>query len=340
MITHSIGDQARSLTTRSSISRIKSNLNILLKEESSKQVADVGKKLQGNLRILNSIQTRIAEVEQYKQNANEVELLLERKQTALSVSQKISADLIVPFLDQSLGNSRTIIQSRVNTASSALSVVVEQMNAEVAGQALFSGVATDRPPLIPADQIVTELSKITKDMTTAEAVSKAVVDWFDAEKGEGGFLDFAYKGSLQENGKRLIDISKTRKTDLAGTAADPAIRNILKGLAMTAILEKGTLSGAADEEVKLIRMSANILSDNNDFAVAEMAKLGLQQEQLKNSSAENDAELAGLEIALNEIVTVDWEQTSAELSETAFQLQTMFAVTARLSRLTLTEFLR
>lgn len=341
MITHSIGDQSRAYTTRLSISRVKSDLAVLAEEISSHQTADVGRKLSGNLRALNAIDARFTAVDRYDKNAAEVSVLLDRKQQAISLSQDISKKLFIPLLDQSLTNSSGLIAVRAEEGVKAFRTVVAQMNSQVAGQTLFAGLATDRPPLVSADSMLSELSELAEGKNTAEDISKIVSEWFDAESGKGGYLDFAYKGTLGDGEIRNVRISESHEINMQSvTAADPVIRDVLKGLAMLTLLEKDGLNGKINEQTTLIGISGRVLRENNDALVAVEGKIGLQQETLQNSKAENKATLATLNIARNDIVLIDEEEGVVKLLEVSRHLSVMYEMTSRLSQLSLSEFLR
>lgn len=341
MNSNTIGDQSRAYTTRASIFRVRSDLDTLAQEVSSKKVSDIGRKLNGNLRALNTINAQLSAIDRYDKNAAEMSVLLDRKQLALNVSREVSQKLSIPLLDDSISNTPETIAVRQEEGILAFNAAVAQMNSEAAGQSLFGGLATDRPPLVSADRILDELTRITNGMNTADQVFEAVSDWFGAEQGDGGYLDFAYHGTLTDDENRRVRISDVHDIDMHGlTAADPIIRDMLKGMAMASLIKKDGLSESVSEQIKLMRQSGQVLRNNNDLLVAEAGKLGLKQETLKYSRAENQASLATLNIAHNDLTLINEEESVVKLLEASRHLSVVYEVTSRLSQLSLSEYLR
>ena len=61
---------------------------------------------------------------------------------------------------------------------------------------------------------------------------------------------------------------------------------------------------------------------------------------LLGASARNGAETSALEIARTDILAIDPYRTATELQSTETRLETLYTLTARLSRLSLSEYLR
>ena len=70
-----------------------------------------------------------------------------------------------------------------------------------------------------------------------------------------------------------------------------------------------------------------------------MARIGLNQQLVERAQSETSAVEATLTSARNQIRQADPYQTAAAITEAQSQLQTLYAVTARLSKLRLVDFL-
>ena len=70
------------------------------------------------------------------------------------------------------------------------------------------------------------------------------------------------------------------------------------------------------------------------------ARLGVAEERIEIASVRVEAERSTLERALNDIVARDPYEAAAEFQALQIQLETVFGVTARLSSLSLNNFLR
>ena len=70
------------------------------------------------------------------------------------------------------------------------------------------------------------------------------------------------------------------------------------------------------------------------------AEIGSAQAHIENASARNAAEKTALEISRNELVAVDPYETATRLEAVRNQLDTLYALTVRMSRLSLAEYMK
>ena len=68
-------------------------------------------------------------------------------------------------------------------------------------------------------------------------------------------------------------------------------------------------------------------------------RLGSTEANIINTGVQNDAEKSALETARLGLLSVDPYETAAKLQEAQTQLETLFSITARLSRLSLVNYL-
>lgn len=74
--------------------------------------------------------------------------------------------------------------------------------------------------------------------------------------------------------------------------------------------------------------------------LTEMGSIGLKQEVVERARVTNAAAISTFEIARTDIRGADAFETAAALTEVEGQLEALYAVTARLSRLSLVDYLR
>ena len=78
----------------------------------------------------------------------------------------------------------------------------------------------------------------------------------------------------------------------------------------------------------------------SDKGLAEIrAMVGGFEGQIEGARARNGAEISALQIARSEIVRVDPYEAATELQAVETQLESLYAITARLSRLSLVDYL-
>ena len=70
------------------------------------------------------------------------------------------------------------------------------------------------------------------------------------------------------------------------------------------------------------------------------ARLGISEGRIEAAQSRNAADLLAHEMAQADLIRSDPERLAMELEAVQTNLETVFAITARLSRLSLTDFLR
>jgi flagellar hook-associated protein 3 FlgL len=134
-------------------------------------------------------------------------------------------------------------------------------------------------------------------------------------------------------------VAQGEAVPLDATALDPGIRDTLKGLAMAAILDRGVLAGQAAERAKLAKTAGAALVTAADARSALAARIGTAEERIATAATRNAAEASALRIARIDMTSSDPYEAATALQEAEAKLDTLFAVTARLSRLSLANYL-
>ena len=334
MTVQSIGDQARAFAMQSASSRIKTTLATLTAELSSGEVADLGARLGGNTQNLAGIEARLAMLSQFKSNAAEAAAHTRGMQDALTAIQSATAQLGQNLYTAPAATTDDLMAARSDAAASALQTVIGHLNGSVGQRFLFSGTASDTPPLVSADTILSDLTALVSGLTTAEDVAQAVSDWFDAPSG--GFADLAYHGGA---GGQLMPIGEETTITLTTTALSPSIRDSLKGLATAALVGRGALAANAQEGQELLAGAGKVLMDNSSALTAEMSRIGYAQQVIASAQTEGDAASATLQTARNSLREADPFATSTAISEAETKLQTLYSLIGRLSQLKLADYI-
>ncbi|TRW95962.1 hypothetical protein FNJ84_14030 [Paracoccus sp. M683] len=338
MAIHSVGDQARAFVLQSQSARLRNTLQVLTDELSSGIVADRAGRVSGNTTQLHHFETQIALLNQYKSAGAEAAASAEAIQNILGALQKDAAEFNATLLTSDATKGVGHVPLRVAEAQGLFETAVGRLNSSIAGLHLFSGLATDTPALIEPDLILDEIKTLTAGMTTAADVEAAITGWFDASPGGGGFLDFAYRGTMGE--PRLAQIADDRVIAFATSAATPAIRELLKSYALTAVADSGAIAADSTAQLRLIERTGEKLRSNDGALLDEMGRVGLLESLADRFSTEHTNALAIAEIGRANLITADPFQTATALQEVQTQMQTLYTLTARLSGLRLVEYLR
>lgn len=334
----SIGDQARAFVLQSATHRLKTTMTTLTAELASGEVADLAGRLNGNTREAASVASRLSLLTQLQANAHEAATLTKGMTDVLenvrTTTLRVSTSLII-LPD---AHSAATISVSAAEAENAFQQVVSNVNGAMGNRFLFAGMNSDTPPLIPANDILDMLETVVAGQTTAADVAQLVADWFDAPTGGGGFMDHAYRGS--DGGDRVLPIAEGKNVTTSVTASSASIRDQLKGLAMSALVSRGVLSGNNQEQQRLLVAGGTILLDSSAELVSQMGLIGLQEQTVAQAQAGNAASIAMLTTLNNTLREADPATTAAAISEAETQLQALYSVTARLANLNLVSYLR
>ncbi|MCF3972618.1 hypothetical protein [Paracoccus salsus] len=338
MTVHSIGDQARAFALQAASYRLKTTLATLTQEMASGEVADIGQRLGGNTQILSRIETRILFMEQLGRNTAEAATLTQGMQDVLeSVRSEVGA-LGLSLLAEPFNETESLLSMRAGEVADAFETTVARFNRAVGDRFLFSGLNSDAPALAPANEILDALVVIVAGLTTAADVTQAVSDWFDAAPGMGGFLDVAYRGTIGQ--AQHVTIGEDQTLALVTTAATPALRDVLKGLATAALVDRNVLAGQHGQRRDLMQTGGRVLVDNAPELLSEMGRIGMGQQLIERARSESAATLSTMKIVRNELRAADPYETAGALKQVEAQLESLYAVTARLSSLKLVDYLR
>lgn len=333
-MTH-VGDLSRSFVFQAESARLKTQLTQLTTELASGETSNQTSHLNGNLNLLSSIEHALSITEQYQSIAQEAKSFADGQQTALSSVQTRFESFAESML--------TAAQSELPVAFSTLSLqaedafrdTVSQLNTSVAGRALFSGNALDSAALADPDTILSALRAAIPAAATPTDLETAVHDWFF--NVGGGFETLAYTGS--DFDLEPLRVAEGQTAQLNQRADDDSIRHVLKDLAVMTLATDAAYGFSSE----FLKTTAVATSENAFQSLSELteyrASLGLTQARIELAATENSANQTAQTLARNALVSVDPFEISTELQDVQFQMEALYSVTARLSRLKLTEYL-
>lgn len=330
----SSGDLAQSFLLKSNTARLKGTLDRLTKEFAEGRVSDVGATLNGDLSRLTAVSRARTMTEGYQSAAREASGHSAAMQSALTAIHKTSGDLVASLLTASQLNTDESISLNGVDARARLDSVLATMNISSGGRSLFSGQALDQPAVAGADTILNALRAELTGATTAQQAVDRISDWFD---DPAGYRALAYQGGVP---LEPVAVSATDRVWMGITAEDPAFRAMLKGLTAAALLGDPASPLPATEMRKMARLSAETLLAGNEKMITLAAQLGISEGRIEAAQSRNAADLLAHEMAQADLVRSDPERLAIELEAVQTNLESVYAITARLSRMSLTDFLR
>ncbi len=329
----SIGDLSQSFMMRRQTGTLKDALQTLSQEMTTGIVSDSTRATKGDFSQLNAVTASITQLTSYSTATNEASLYAGAMQTALGVVGDLATGLSSALLQGVTLVQADTIDILGHDAEGRFKTAVSALNTRLGDRALFAGVATDRNALADPETILTALDGVISGGLTVGDVTTAIDAWFSSPTG---FSAIAYLGGTPLD---ALPISSGEVADLSITAADDGLRDTLKGLATAAMLNRGAFSGQPEARAQLAQRAGETLLAAQPKRINTAAALGLVEARIAETATRNANERSSLELARNAIVTVDPYETATRLQDAQNQLETLFAVTARLSRLSLTDYL-
>lgn len=332
----SIGDLAQSFQNRRHNVELKTTLQRLSRELASGQRSDISTAVTGDYSPIVGIERSLKTASAYATVTAEAALFASTMQASLALVQKHSSELGPALLTAGTSENGVMIQTTTIDARVRFGAVLSAFNARVADRYAFSGETIGTPALVDETTVLTALQAAVSAETTAAGIVAVVDAWFD-DPG-GGFETVAYTGSF--TALSPIRLAEDENVDLSLTAANTDIREVLKGFALASLIGGNVLSGDITEQAELARSAGEKMFTSQSNLSVLRATIGTAEARIDTVTARNSARTAALEIARTEITSVDSYRAAIELEATRTQIETLYTLTARLSRLNLADFLR
>lgn len=330
----SLGDLAQNIMLRRQTAGLKEKLNIHAQEVTTGKAADLAKKVRGDFAPLGALENSLARLGAFKAAITEASMFTEATQAALSVMETTTSELGPRLLQVSSTRDEKNVTIVASDAQTKFKTAVASLNSRVGDRSLFAGKATNGPAVIGAEAMLQIFDGMVAGLTTAVDVHQAIDTWFDDPSG------FASVGYLGGTALEPAQIAEGENVTIGVQATDRGIVESLKGLALAAVMDRGALANSAEERLDLANLAGEQLIYAQTARTELQALVGVAENQISTAMTRNAAEESALEIARSQVVSVDPDDAATALQETRNQLETLYAVSARLSGLKLTDFLR
>lgn len=331
----SIGDGAQFLTQSRQNTLLKMRLNTLSDQLSIGEIRDKTKALGGDSARFSAIEHGLRRTAAQIVSNKETGLVLTTMQRTLDAIGVQSRGLSDSLVKTSPDSSDLQINNAARNAASLFSTIVNSFNTQVGGRSLFAGTAVDQPALASAPDMLADLVTAIGGATDDVAILAAVDVWFDDPAG--GFATMGYLGDTGAQATRRLDETTSLALDVR--ADDPDLKLTLKAAAIAALADQ--LPGLSQQgKAELLFEGGIRLQTATANTVSVQARLGFYENEVERASATLSAEQSALSIARNDLVNDDPFETVSALQQVQLQLETHYQMTARLSRLSLAEYLR
>lgn len=335
MALQSIGDLAQGFVLRKQGTELTRQMDRLTAEVSSGRAADIPKAVSGNLLPLADIERALSMAGVQRDTTRIAALDAGIMQTALSRVGDGADTLANAALMTTGGQGAADLGVLAQEARGTLSDMVGSLNSTAAGRALFGGDASDRAPLAGADILRDALRAELSAAPDAASVKAALDTFFDSPGG--GFATAIYRGGTGETSPYALGAGEAVTLRIRGD--DAALRDQLKQTAMLSLVDDPALGLTEADRVALAQEAGVALRTGQEGVVRLQAQLGFAEERIAQAESRIETEITSLGIARNDLLSVDVAESATALEQVQSQLELLYTITARSSRLNLANFL-
>ncbi len=328
----SLGDMAQSTMLRRQNTALKADMQAAANELTTGKVADIGRAVRGDFSALAAMDASLARLGAYRGATTEAGMMAGVMQTALGTISGLATGLASGLLTAAAAAQPAQVDAAGADARQRLGSALSALNTRLADRAIFSGTQTDRTPLPDADTLLIAVETATTGAVSGADVEAAVTAWFADPAGFAAL----YQGGPARSAKTIAP-DETATLDI--TATDPGLRSTLAGLVMGALLDRGALPGQPNARADLAQRAGGALIASASDRIMVAARLGSVEARIEQASTRNAAETSALQIARLGVVAADPYEAAARLEAAETQLQSLYTITARLSRLSLVDYI-
>jgi flagellar hook-associated protein 3 FlgL len=307
------------------------------KELSTGLKSDLHQATGGNLGKLHAIERSLARNTAYTRNLTLVEQRMDGAQNALGLIQSPLDKLSINLVSASGISDHVSSITLAGEARLTFANAVGALNTTVNGQTLFAGAALDNPALTSGQAILAELDALVAADVTAGAAIAKIEAYFAKAPTAGGFYTSGYLGSTADMGS--VDVGEDNRVNFAFRADDEEIVNVLKGLALAAVVAGGALSNSQDEQMDMLSEAGAQLLQAKEGLLDYRSAIGVVQQNVESAKAWNVSETEALELARVDLISADATEAATVFQALEAQLETVYTVTTRLSNLSFVNFM-
>lgn len=333
-----IGDLAHTLVLRQQGTDLRATMQRLTVELSSGTTSDLNGRLGGDFTYYADVERGLDAAQSFERAGTEASNFAAAMQTALGSIQSSAQEAGSRMLSTAYAEDASLLRAASNDAAGRLSAMLQTLNVQAGNRAIFAGNETSQVPFIDG---TTMMESIETAVTTAGAatpadVYDAVSDWFDTAGGP--FETTAYLGSTTALAPMQINDRTQITLDVTGDRQE--LREVMKGYAMAALIERNVFGADQALQSELGTLAAQkLIQSNSDLAVLR-AEIGSVEARISEVQTETAAEISSLEMTKSDMVAIDPYSVAVDLEATQTRLTSLYTLTARLSELSLVNYLR
>lgn len=348
MKTSSVSTSAIAEAMRLSMAKLQSQLADAQKEVSTGRYADVGLALGNKTGQSVSLRQEMARLQSIIDSNGTVATRLDATQSALQSAAGSAQDFINQLVSARTGSVQSSVQGE---AQSGLNSLISTLNTQIDGAYLFAGINADAKPVASYDQNPPSANKQAVDAAftaafgfsqsdpqAANISSDDMQNFLDTSFADL-FKDPAWKSNWSQasdqNVRSRVSSSELIETS-ANANADP-IRKLVSAYTMVADLGTSNLNQAAFQ--KVVDQASKLTSEAMQGLTTMQADLGTVQQRVTDANSRMSTQKDIITNHVGALEGVDPYEASTRLTALMNQVETAYAMTARIQKLTILNYL-
>jgi flagellar hook-associated protein 3 FlgL len=250
-------------------------------------------------------------------------------------------------------------------AEAVLGLALSALNVDVGGRHVFGGDNGDHAPLGPIEDLLADVRKALSGTLTGDGGAALTVGGVPATPAQqmAGYFGMTFNGVSPPTFEQTLDrafsdpaaaetfytgganpapgveLSQGARLTYGVGADDSEVKALLMQLSAAVAYGEGVGAVTPDEMFANLEAAGLGIIGAKDGLIAVETRLGLDQRRLEDALARNQAERASFEESRSRLVGVDPYEAATRLTELETQLQSIYAMTARTTQLSLLNYL-
>jgi flagellar hook-associated protein 3 FlgL len=220
----------------------------------------------------------------------------------------------------------TAREAVVRDAQAALASTFSTLNTRHGERYLFSGDATNTKPFADVDSFLDDVRSMAASATNATDFATQMDAYFNTSGS--GWQANIYSGTSDTSDPASV------------TGTDPAITKTVWGLAVLALAGSDETLALLNGNSDALIQAADTLAEGQAALTNVRAERGIIQAQIESSKDALDLEETVLTQSFNQMTTRDQYEAASELKQLETGLEAAYTLTARLSNLSLLNYMR
>ena len=221
-------------------------------------------------------------------------------------------------------------------ARNALGAVVTSLNARYGRHSIFAGAALDQQAIAPSEVIISDISLIVAGSVDSTAALAAIDDYFFS--ATGGYEANVFLGATQD-GPPLLD-ANGEIIEYSQRADSFEVRSSIRALTIAVVASDAPNFAGTSDQVDLLREAGSAAIAATGGITTMRETLGFAEGRIESAEAKNRAMHNVFELERSAMISIDPYETATKFEALQVQLQTVYTITARLSGLSLMNYLR